>query len=132
MLLCGHAEHSPGGRPLRLAGNLIDISERQAAEALGRQRALDRLAEQMRVELKTRFVSRMSHEFRTPLNAVLGFAQLLALDRDNPLSAEQHARVQTIQTSAWQLLALIDDLLSLDSAEPRLAAAPPSSSTAGL
>jgi PAS domain-containing protein len=118
MLLCGHAEHAADGRPLRLAGNLIDISERRAAEALVRQRTLDRLAEQMRLELTSKFVSRMSHEMRTPLNAVLGFAQLMALDRVHPLSPEQQARVQTIQTSAWQLLAMIDDLLRMDRAGP--------------
>ena len=38
---------------------------------------------------KSEFLSRMSHELRTPLNAVLGFAQLLEIDRRHPLTPTQ-------------------------------------------
>jgi signal transduction histidine kinase len=50
---------------------------------------------------------------RTPLNAVLGFAQLLALDRAPALSAAQQARVGHIQNAGWYLLSLINDVLEL-------------------
>jgi signal transduction histidine kinase len=52
----------------------------------------------------------MSHELRTPLNAVLGFAQLLELDR---LSEDQHESVQQITRGGRNLLQLIDEVLDV-------------------
>ncbi len=57
----------------------------------------------------------MSHELRTPLNAVLGFAQLLQLDRD--LSLRQAGFLGTIRQSGEHLLALINDVLDLSRIE---------------
>ena len=62
---------------------------------------------------KTEFLSRMSHELRTPLNAVLGFAQLLELDRADPLSEGQRRRVRLIRDAGGHLLRMIGDLLDL-------------------
>ena len=62
---------------------------------------------------KSEFVSRMSHELRTPLNAMLGFAQLMNLDRKPPLAAHQTAWTQQIQRAGWHLLELIDETLEL-------------------
>ena len=66
---------------------------------------------------KTEFLSRMSHELRTPLNAVLGFAQLLRIDRDAPLTAEQALRVGHIERAGGHLLAMINDVLDLSRIE---------------
>jgi hypothetical protein len=55
----------------------------------------------------------MSHELRTPLNAVLGFAQLLELDRAEPLGADQRRRVRLIREAGEHLLRMIGDLLDL-------------------
>jgi CheY-like chemotaxis protein/two-component sensor histidine kinase len=55
----------------------------------------------------------MSHELRTPLNAMLGFAQLLGLEREPPLSEHQRNRAQQIQRAGWHLLDLINDTLDL-------------------
>jgi signal transduction histidine kinase len=55
-------------------------------------------------------VLHFGHALRTPLNSILGFAQILALDRSQPLSPQQHERVERIQTAGWQMLQLIDDL----------------------
>jgi signal transduction histidine kinase/CheY-like chemotaxis protein len=76
---------------------------------------LDERADHLRRadELKTRFLSNMSHEFRTPLNSTLALTRLL-LDRlDGPLTSEQELQVQLIRTSATQLLELVNDLLDL-------------------
>ncbi|MDE2402075.1 MAG: CHASE domain-containing protein [Burkholderiales bacterium] len=62
---------------------------------------------------KSDFLSRMSHELRTPLNAVLGFAQVMDMDRQAPLPATQHQRLQQIQQAGWHLLDMIDDVLDL-------------------
>ncbi|RZI82766.1 MAG: response regulator [Rubrivivax sp.] len=62
---------------------------------------------------KSEFLSRMSHELRTPLNAVLGFAQVMDLDRQLPLPPAQAQRLQQIQQAGWHLLDMIDDVLDL-------------------
>jgi signal transduction histidine kinase len=58
-------------------------------------------------------ISHCAHALRTPLNAILGFAQILALDRDQPLTALQKERADQIQVAGWQLLRMIDDVVEL-------------------
>ena len=58
-------------------------------------------------------ISHCGHALRTPLNAILGFAQILALDRDHPLTPLQKERVDQIQAAGWQLLRMIDDAVDL-------------------
>jgi signal transduction histidine kinase/CheY-like chemotaxis protein len=80
---------------------------------------LDERAEQLRTasELKTRFLSNMSHEFRTPLNSILALSRLL-LDRiDGELTPEQERQVGYIRRSAESLLELVNDLLDLAKVE---------------
>jgi signal transduction histidine kinase/CheY-like chemotaxis protein len=80
---------------------------------------LDERAEQLRKasELKTRFLSNMSHEFRTPLNSVLALSRLL-LDRiDGELTVEQERQVSYIRRSAEGLLELVNDMLDLAKVE---------------
>jgi signal transduction histidine kinase/CheY-like chemotaxis protein len=80
---------------------------------------LDERAEQLRQasELKTKFLSNMSHEFRTPLNSVLALSRLL-LDRiDGDLTQEQERQVGYIRRSAESLLELVNDLLDLAKVE---------------
>lgn len=68
-------------------------------------------------ELKSHFLSNMSHEFRTPLNSILALSQIL-LDRlDGELSAEQEKQVRFMRTSAQNLLDLVNDLLDLAKVE---------------
>ncbi|AGY57348.1 ATP-binding protein [Gloeobacter kilaueensis] len=68
-------------------------------------------------ELKTAFLSNMSHEFRTPLNAILSLSALL-LDRvDGDLTPEQHKQVSFIQQSAQGLSDLVNDLLDMAKVE---------------
>jgi len=62
---------------------------------------------------KSDFLSRISHEFRTPMHAVLGFAQLLEIDREEPLSLSQLERTQQIIQAGKHLLALINEVLDL-------------------
>ncbi len=54
--------------------------------------------------------SRVSHDLRTPLSAIMGFAELLA---DSPLNAEQKEDVAEVQRGARNLLAMIDSLLGV-------------------
>ena len=64
-------------------------------------------------ELKTRFLSDMSHEFRTPLSSILALSGLLLDRADGELSAEQEKQVGFIRRSAEGLLDLVNDLLDL-------------------
>ncbi len=68
-------------------------------------------------ELKSHFLSNMSHEFRTPLNSIIGLSQIL-LDRlDGELTPEQEKQVKFIRGSAEGLVELVNDLLDLAKVE---------------
>jgi signal transduction histidine kinase/CheY-like chemotaxis protein/HPt (histidine-containing phosphotransfer) domain-containing protein len=60
------------------------------------------------------FLANVSHEVRTPLNGVLGMAQLLLA---TPLTPEQREYVETLESSAGSLVALIDDVLDVSKIE---------------
>lgn len=68
-------------------------------------------------ELKTRFLSEMSHEFRTPLNSIIALARILEARIDGPLTKEQAVQVGLMQRSATELLELVNDLLDLAKVE---------------
>jgi signal transduction histidine kinase/CheY-like chemotaxis protein len=80
---------------------------------------LDEKADHLRRadELKSRFLSNMSHEFRTPLNSILALSRLL-LDRlDGPLTDEQVKQISFVRKAAQDLFELINDLLDLAKVE---------------
>jgi len=68
-------------------------------------------------ELKTRFLSNMSHEFRTPLNSILSLSRMLLARMDGDLSLEQEKQVTFIQKAADGLSDLVNDLLDLAKVE---------------
>jgi signal transduction histidine kinase len=68
-------------------------------------------------EAKSRFLRSISHELRTPVNAVLGLTRLLSDPGADPLSRDQAEQVQLIRTSATDLLTLVNELLDLAKAE---------------
>ncbi|PZW64542.1 signal transduction histidine kinase [Pseudomonas sp. URMO17WK12:I1] len=76
---------------------------------------LDNQAEELRQasDLKSRFLSYMSHEFRTPLGSILSITSLLSDELDGPLSPEQHRQVAFVSTAARELSDMVDDLLDL-------------------
>lgn len=68
-------------------------------------------------DVKSRVVANVSHEFRTPINSILGLTQLL-LDRlDGELTPEQEKQVRFVRTSAEALSGLVNDLLDLSRIE---------------
>src|SRR4029079_846921 len=63
-------------------------------------------------QAKTDFLSSMSHELRSPLNAILGFAQLLESEAA-PQTATQRESTGQILQAGWYLLNLINEILDL-------------------
>jgi signal transduction histidine kinase/DNA-binding response OmpR family regulator len=96
---------------IRLNGELEDTNRGVVAlyaeldEKAGHLRRAD--------EMKSRFLSNMSHEFRTPVNAILALSQLLLDRADGDLTGEQEKQVTYIKKSGSDLLELVNDLLDL-------------------
>jgi PAS domain S-box-containing protein len=67
---------------------------------------------------KSDFLSSMSHELRSPLNAILGFAQLMESDTPPPTPAQRESIAQILQ-AGWYLLNLINDILDLAQIESK-------------
>jgi signal transduction histidine kinase/CheY-like chemotaxis protein len=80
----------------------------QNNEALAKAQAASRA--------KSEFLSHMSHEFRTPLNAISGFTELIMLD-SGKLDAAVSEHLQAIRTSSEHLLGLVNDVLDLSRME---------------
>ena len=80
---------------------------------------LDEKADHLRRadELKSKFLSNMSHEFRSPLNSILGLTDLLLNDPNDPLDGDQRQHVGYIRRAADDLYELVNDLLDLAKVE---------------
>lgn len=84
-----------------------EIHNMQLAEALH--------AAQIASNSKTTFLSNMSHDIRTPMNAILGFTALLTKDADNPVKVREYTK--KITASGRHLLSLINDVLDVSKIE---------------
>jgi signal transduction histidine kinase/CheY-like chemotaxis protein len=80
---------------------------------------LDERADYLRraSELKTKFLSNVSHEFRTPLNSIISLSRLLMDRIDGELTSEQLKQVRFIESSARDLQEMVNDLLDLAKVE---------------
>lgn len=108
---------------LMICAAVIIAGERARAKAPLRD-ALARAELANRV--KSTFLSSMSHEFRTPLSAVLGYAEVLRDDQP-PLAEAQRAHLERIVTAAEHLSALVNqvlDMARLEAGEFSLATVP--------
>ena len=90
--------------------------EREAERRLHSQQLAEALqAAQIASESKTTFLSNMSHDIRTPMNAVLGFAALLGNEAGNPAKVREYTG--KIMASGQHLLSLINDILDVSKIE---------------
>lgn len=95
-------------------GTTRDISAQKDAE----QALLEAKEEAERGNAaKSEFLSGMSHELRTPLNAVIGFSQMLEMEKDTVLTDRQREYIGIIRTSGEHLLTLINEILDLAKVE---------------
>jgi PAS domain S-box-containing protein len=95
----------------------LDITQRHQSEedaraALSRQRELN--------ELRTRFVSMTSHEFRTPLAGILSSAELLRYYDDKLGAAEKSQIIETIEVSVQRMTSMLDRVLLIGRTEARM------------
>lgn len=111
----GRAMFGEDGKPRHLDGAIFDITERKQAEvALIRAKTAAESANRA----KSAFLALMSHEFRTPLNAVIGFSDLIRCEAHGPIGNDLYKEyLQDIMMSGNHLLALINDILDLSKAE---------------
>jgi len=94
----------------------LDVSLRRrsdelAEDAAGAQRATLEIDDAR--QLRSRFMSSMSHELRSPLNSIVGFGQILEDGIDGELEAAQLESVLMIKRSAEELILLLTDTLDL-------------------
>ncbi|MDE6781415.1 MAG: response regulator [Ruminococcus sp.] len=94
---------------------LVVMSDHTADRKMNQQleQALD--AAKSANEAKSHFLSNMSHDIRTPMNAIIGFAVLLAKDADNAEKVREYTR--KISASSHHLLSLINDVLDMSKIE---------------
>lgn len=101
------------GRAQRMVGTMIDVTSQRHAESSLR----DKRAAELANVAKSEFLSRMSHEMRTPLNAVIGFTQLLLSRQDGPDAEEVRDYAEHVLRAGEHLLALTNDVLDLQHVE---------------
>jgi PAS domain S-box-containing protein len=102
------------GKPKEVIGSFVDITQLKQAEeemrkALAQEKELN--------ELKSRFVSMASHEFRTPLSAILSSADLLEYYVREGAVEKQLEHIQRIQTSCVNMTELLNDILIIGRVE---------------
>jgi len=67
--------------------------------------------------LKSQFLANMSHEFRTPLNAILGYTQILLQGISGTIAPGQRGNLASIDANARQMLSLVNEVLDLSRIE---------------
>lgn len=87
----------------------LQKAEEEAREALGKEKELN--------ELKSRFVSLASHEFRTPLSGILTSASLISKYDASKDQDKRDKHINTIKASVQNLTTILNDFLSLDKLE---------------
>jgi signal transduction histidine kinase len=97
---------------------LLQVVAQQVSLAIERARLYDRLKEQHAAALaasqhKSRFLATMSHELRSPMTAIVGFAELLHEQIAGSLNAEQKRQARMISASAQHIMSVLNDALDV-------------------
>ncbi len=103
----------------RLKALLREAQQQVDAKVAERTAALQvsNLELAQRSQAKSEFLARMSHDLRQPLNAIVGFTDLLLMAEGEPLSQKQRRHLGHVAAASRQLLGLVNDLLDLSRVE---------------
>ena len=104
--LTSHPLRDESGAIIGISGIMLDSTDRIRAEEARRQ-----------AESKSLLIATMNHEARTPLNAILGFTELLGSGRQGELNEGQRRYVANIDSAGRQLLSLVSDAIDLSRME---------------
>ena len=99
---------------LFISSSIRDVSERKRLEIVLREKNLEL---EQADKAKDMFLASMSHELRSPLHTIIGFADLLHEELKGPLNSDQQRFIQHILSDSQHLLALINDILDLSKIE---------------
>ena len=109
---------SSGDRASHVIAIVRDVSERKReVEEKNRQLELRNAEVERANRLKSEFLATMSHELRSPLHTIIGFAELLAEELEGPLNDKQKRFVNNIHQDSQHLLAIINDILDISKIE---------------
>ncbi len=115
----GRLSRREDGSPMTFVGLFLDVDDaKRMAEQLERQKIdlQDALAAAQHANrAKTTFLNNMSHDIRTPMNAIIGFTSLAAAHIDNTEQVQDY--LAKITTSSNHLLSLINDVLDMSRIE---------------
>ncbi|HET6763658.1 MAG TPA: HAMP domain-containing sensor histidine kinase, partial [Longimicrobiaceae bacterium] len=119
-----YAQAKEAARAAIAARNVTMLTARRAEDLLD-EANLARHEAECAHEAKATFLGTVSHEFRTPLTAVQGFADLLSDEASGPINEAQRHQVERIRSASDHLLGLIDEILQFATqqagrSEPRL------------
>ena len=110
--------HEGGARAVCVLSDVTGGHEhRRERELLLEGAEIARAAAERASNVKSEFLANMSHEFRTPLNALLGYVDLLALGIAGPVTDQQREYYGRLRASANHLLGLVNDVLDLGKLE---------------
>jgi PAS domain S-box-containing protein len=102
------------GQEPRFVELVRDITERKLIETelLNAKEQAERAS-----QAKSEFLSHMSHQLRTPLNSIIGFAQIMESSADDETIEAHRENLKTIISSGWHLVRIIENLLNLSAIE---------------
>jgi signal transduction histidine kinase/CheY-like chemotaxis protein len=114
-----HPSDEPQNEPEDLAATVRELQETLEAKVAERTAALQAANTELlkSSKAKSEFLARVSHDLRQPLNAVVGFTDLLLLQDGEPLSSSQRRYLGHVVTAAQQIVRLTSDLLDLSRLE---------------
>jgi PAS domain S-box-containing protein len=102
------------GAPQRVVGVAVDTTDRKATE-IEREALLQQARDAS--DAKSHFISVISHEFRTPLTAIIGYSDLLSTGVSGELKPAQARQLDRIRASAWHLTQMVDEILTFSRIE---------------
>ncbi len=109
-----YAVRTAAGKCIGIGAAVVDITARKDAELAAQ--AAKEVAEAASLA-KSQFLAVMSHELRTPLTTVIGYADLLMGGTSGPVAPRQRDQLARIKTSAWNLVGIIEEILTFSRAD---------------